>query len=227
MLETLHSSDEDRDLTVWPRAPLWLRLGSAPVPRPQRVSAPPVRVVEAAPEPAATAFTASAEDTAAWVHARTLLDFNARAHFGGGRLAGGFSPDPWTFPLTAGGGRNPINVADLGIRDGLTGERCGRAFVTRRPDFHFDLAEGAALPLLRFYVLAENSSDATLMINEPGGRWRCNDDHHRETWGNRLTPAIDFAHPPPGRYDIWVGTFDASTRNAATLHITGHETNHP
>lgn len=200
---------------------------SAPVPRPQRVSAPPVRVVEAAPEPAATAFTASAEDTAAWVHARTLLDFNARAHFGGGRLAGGFSPDPWTFPLTAGGGRNPINVADLGIRDGLTGERCGRAFVTRRPDFHFDLAEGAALPLLRFYVLAENSSDATLMINEPGGRWRCNDDHHRETWGNRLTPAIDFAHPPPGRYDIWVGTFDASTRNAATLHITGHETNHP
>lgn len=204
---------------------------SAPalVSRPQPVAEPAVQVVEAAsaPAPAPTAFTASAEDTAAWVHARTLLDFNARARFGGGQLSAGFAPDPWTFPLTAGGGRNPINVADLGIRDGLTGERCGRAFVTRRPDFHFDLPQSAALPLLRFYVITDSGSDATLMINEPGGRWRCNDDHHREAWGHSLTPAIDFANPLPGRYDLWVGTFDASTRNAATLHITGHEANHP
>ncbi|MDO9015426.1 MAG: hypothetical protein Q8S73_35345 [Deltaproteobacteria bacterium] len=202
----------------------------APAPSPEPAPAPepaPEAAPEPPPPPAVTVFSPSAEDTTAWNHARTVLDFNARANFGGGRLTTGFTPDPWTFPLTAGGGRNPVNVADLGIRDSVSGEACGRSFVTRRPDFHFNFTAGTTFPLLRFYVLTQNNSDATLVINEPGGRWRCNDDHHREGWGNNLMPTIDFANPPAGRYDIWVGTYDASSHNPAVLHVTELDSNHP
>ena len=189
-----------------------------PAPEPEPAPTPP---------PAPAPFVASADDTAAWTRARRTLDFNARANFGGGRLTTGFTPDPWTFPLTAGGGRNPVNVLDLGIRDSVSGEQCGRSFVTRRPDFHFNFTAGTTFPLLRFYVLTQNNSDATLVINEPNGHWRCNDDHHRDGWGNNLMPVIDFANPPAGRYDIWVGTYDASSHNPAILHVTELDSNHP
>ena len=185
-----------------------------------------------APEPTPTAaapsvFTASDEDRTNWQHAETVLDFNARANFGGGALRTGFTPDPWPFRLTAGGGRNPVDVASLNIRDSVTGEPCTRSFVTRRPDFHFNFQAGTTFELLRFYVVTENGADATLVINEPGTGWRCNDDHHREGWGNSLMPAIDFRNPPPGRYDIWVGTFDQSRNNRAQLFVTELDSNHP
>ncbi len=200
----------------------------APVAQVEPAPAPaPVAEPEPTPPPAPAAFVASADDIAAWGHARTLLDFNARANFGGGRLTTGFTPDPWAFPLTAGGGRNPVNVEDLHIRDHVSGEACSRSFVTRRPDFHFNFTAGTTFPLLRFYVITQNNSDATLVINEPGGQWRCNDDHHHEGWGNSLMPVIDFANPVAGRYDIWVGTYDASSHNPAALNVTELDTNHP
>lgn len=182
------------------------------------------------PEPSAAApavFTASDDDRAAWQRAETVLDFNARANFGGGALRTGFTPDPWGFRLTAGGGRNPTDVASLNMRDSVSGEQCTRSFVTRRPDFHFNFEAGTTFPLLRFYVVTENGADATLVINEPGTAWRCNDDHHREGWGNPLMPAIDFHNPAPGRYDIWVGTFDQSRNNRAQLFVTELDSNHP
>ena len=65
------------------------------------------------------------------------------------------------------------------------------------------------------------------LINQPNTQWRCNDDHHREGWGNPLMPAIDFHTPAPGRYDIWVGTFDGSSNNRARLFVTEVDSNHP
>jgi hypothetical protein len=158
-----------------------------------------------------------------------LLDFNARPNFGGGALRTGFTPDPWGFPLTAGGGRNAVNVADLGITDAASGQVCGRSFVTRRPDFNFTFQAGNSFPLIRFYVVTANGADATLLINQPDTRWRCNDDHGRggNGWGNPLMPAIDFQNPASGRYDVWVGTYDASSRNPATLFVTELDSNHP
>lgn len=158
---------------------------------------------------------------------RFPLDFNARPNFGGGALRTGFTPDPWGFPLTAGGGRNAVNVADLGLTDADNGRPCGRSFVTRRPDFNFTFQAGNSFPLIRFYVVTGNGADATLLINQPDTRWRCNDDHGRQGWGNPLMPAIDFRNPPSGRYDIWVGTYDASSRNPATLYVTELDRNHP
>ena len=157
------------------------------------------------------------------------LDYNARANYGGGRLRTGFTPDPWGFPLTAGGGTNAVDVSTLGLTDAVTGQACGRSFVTRRPDFHFTFQAGSSFNLVRFYVVTANGADATLLINQPNTQWRCNDDHGRggEGWANALMPAIDFTRPPTGRYDIWVGTYDASSHNPATLFDTELDSNHP
>ena len=134
-------------------------------------------------------------------------------------LTTGFMPDPWGFPLTAGGGRNPVELSTLGIPG------CPQGFVTQAPDFRFNFAAGSTFSLLRFYVVS--NADALLLINEPNGSYRCNDDHGHSDWGNSLMPAIDYHNPPAGRYDIWVGTFNRSNNNPAILNITELESNHP
>lgn len=155
------------------------------------------------------------------------LDYNARANYGSYTLRTGFTPDPWGFRITAGGGSNPVDVASLGLADAATGQACGRSFVTRRPDFHFTFAAGSTFQLLRFYVVTDNGADATLLINQPDTRWRCNDDHGHADWGNRLMPAIDYTTPQAGRYDIWVGSYDASARNPGSLFVSELASSHP
>lgn len=120
-----------------------------------------------------------------------------------------------------------MDVATLNIVDAASGEACTRAFATRRPDFHFNFEAGTTFPLLRFYVITDNNADATLLINQPNTQWRCNDDHHHEGWEHPLMPVIDFHNPAPGRYDIWVGSYDQSRSNPAQLFVTELDSNHP
>jgi len=147
------------------------------------------------------------------------LILNGRPHRGTHTLRTGFTPDPWQFPLTAGGGRTPFDVSQLNL------SHCPRGFVTRRPDFRFNFASGSTFELLRFYVTSD--ADALLLINEPNGQYSCNDDHGHSDWGNGLMPAIDYHNPPSGRYDIWIGTYNNTSHQPAVLNITELESNHP
>jgi hypothetical protein len=159
--------------------------------------------------------------------AAEILNYNADANFGGGEVTSGFTPDPWSFPLTAGGGSDPVNVITLGLLDDASSEACGQAYVTRKPDFHFNFQAGQ-YDLVRFYVVTDNGADATLLINDPSGRWRCNDDHPVvDGWGNERMPTIDFENPETGRYDIWVGSYDQTAHNPAKLFVTEVDANHP
>src|SRR5690242_18946789 len=72
-----------------------------------------------------------------------VLDYNARANYGGDTLRSGFTPDPWGFPLSAGGGRDAIDVSTLGLSDSESHPQCSRSFVTRFPDFHFTFQAGS------------------------------------------------------------------------------------
>jgi hypothetical protein len=193
-------------------------------PQPIRFNTPPPQVVTPVsarnPELDTQAYRDRAQEAAA------ILNYNDPSNFGGGELTSGFEPDPWGFPLTAGGGSNPVDIATLGLLDDTTGEACGRAYVTRKPDFHFTFGAGD-YTLVRFYVVTENGADATLLINDPSGRWRCNDDHENPDWGNERAPVIDFTSPETGRYDIWVGSYDQSAHNPATLFVTELFENHP
>ena len=136
------------------------------------------------------------------------------------QLISGFTPDPASYDLTAGGGSNPQNVAELNYTDALDGTACA-GFVTRSPDFRFNYESGA-FPFLRFFVQTHNGADAVLLINDSAGNWRCNDD----SFGTFM-PTVDFVAPASGQYDVWIGSYDASSGNPATLHITELESNHP
>lgn len=178
-----------------------------------------VPAVRPAPPPVAPLpppFVASDDDRAAWDRARRVLDVDARPRVGEASLAPGFAPDPWRRELAVGGGRNALDVADLGLRDAASGEPCGRAFVARQPDLRVTLAEGLAR--LRVYVASVG--DTTLLLRLPDGAWRCNDDHGRAAWGAPRAPVVELAGPAAGRYDVWIGTYEATARVAATVHLT-------
>jgi hypothetical protein len=141
---------------------------------------------------AATALVAAS--TAA--HAQ---DTSATATYGEISLSAGFTPDPHTVNLTAGG---TIDAANIGAS--CTGS------ISRAPDFEVTYSAGS-LPL---YVFVNASSDTTLVVNGPDNRWYCDDDSNGGT-----NPQVTFNNPQSGTYDIWVGTYGGGT-SPAVLHLS-------
>lgn len=146
-------------------------------------------VSELAPEQATDATTGDAPD------------FSLEPAYGVLDLAGGFTPDPHTVAIDAGG---TINANVLG-------EQC-LGWIARAPDYRVNWTSGS-LPLI-FSVAAE--SDTTLVINDAEGNWVCDDDGGNEG----LNPAITFATPASGQYDVWVGTYSEGDLQPSTLHVS-------
>ena len=87
-------------------------------------------------------------------------------------------------------------------------------FIARAPDYRVNFTAGrGSLPLI-FSVNAE--SDTTLVINDAGGNWVCDDDGGEQG----LNPSITFASPASGQYDVWVGTFNEGQLQPSTLHVS-------
>jgi len=126
-------------------------------------------------------------------------DTAAPATYGSIRLNSGFTPDPHSVSLTAGGS---IDASTIGSP--CTGS------IARAPDYELTYTAGS-LPL---YIYATASSDTTLVVNGPDGQWYCDDDSNGGT-----NPQVTFNTPASGTYDIWVGTFGGGTASA-TLNIT-------
>ncbi|MDQ8028600.1 MAG: peptidase [Brevundimonas sp.] len=125
-------------------------------------------------------------------------DTSAQATYGSVRISSGFAPDPHVVSLTAGGSIDASNL----------GSPC-RGSIARAPDYEVTYTAGS-LPL---YITSTSSSDTTLVVNAPDGRWYCDDD----TNGNN--PLVTFNNPRSGTYDIWVGTYGGGT-SAASLAIS-------
>jgi len=126
-------------------------------------------------------------------------DPSAKSTFGDISLSSGFTPDPHSVSLTAGGSIDASTI----------GSPC-RGSIARAPDFELTYSSGS-LPL---YIYAVSSSDTTLVVNGPDGQWYCDDDSNGGT-----NPQVTFNSPRSGTYDIWVGTFGGGTASA-TLNIT-------
>lgn len=126
-------------------------------------------------------------------------DASAPATYGSVSLTSGFTPDPYTVNLTAGG---PIQASTTAT--GCVGT------IARAPDF--ELTYTAGRYPLTFHTVS--SSDTTLVINGPDGRWYCDDD----SYGNS-NAEMRFPSPTSGVYDVWVGSY-SGTMVAATLQIT-------
>ena len=126
-------------------------------------------------------------------------DYSLSPNYGEVRLSSGFSPDPHTVSVTAGG---TIDAAKLG-------SPCsGR--ISDAPDVQVTYSPGS-LPLI---FRTTSDSDTTLVVNAPDGQWYCDDDGFTD-----LGAEVRFNNPRSGAYDVWIGTFGGGTA-AATLYVT-------
>ena len=138
------------------------------------------------------------------------LEYQLPPNFGSEDLTSGFTPDPFSAEMTSGG---PIDASYLG------GD-C-RGFATAAPDFDVTYTAGD-LSLLRFYFVADEADDTTLIINAPDGSWHCNDDAP-----GTIDPQFDFQDPASGLYDVWIGSFESGATISGTLYVTELESNGP
>lgn len=131
-------------------------------------------------------------------------DFSLEPAYGAIDLASGFTPDPHTVEIAAGG---ELDAAVLN-QPGCVGS------IARAPDFRLNWTAGSgSLPLI-FSVASD--ADTTLVINDAQGNWVCDDDG-----GNAgLNPSITFAAPASGQYDIWVGTYGGGDLQPSVLNIS-------
>src|SRR5215471_16746861 len=121
------------------------------------------------------------------------LDYAAAAIYGEANLSSGFSPDPYSVGMTAGGN---VDVSYLG------GACSG--FATTAPDLRINYGGGGG-SLLRIYFIGANG-DPSMVVNDPYGNFYCVDDSF-----STVNPTIDFNNPAGGAYDVWIGSSVAST----------------
>lgn len=127
----------------------------------------------------------------------TAQDWSLEPTFGSVELSSGFSPDPHTVDIVAGGG---TDLSDMGYR----------GYIAEAPDFDL-YYEAGGFPLA---IRVQSNVDTVLLISDPDGNWHFNDDEVG------LNPRIRFDNPPTGLYDIWVGVLDSSSTPEAQLIIT-------
>lgn len=131
-------------------------------------------------------------------------DFALDPAYGAVDLAAGFTPDPHTQAIAAGGS---INAAVLDA-PGCVG------WIAQAPDYRVNWTAGSSGRPLIFSV--NSDADTTLVINDAEGNWICDDDG-----GNHgLNPAIVIQSPASGQYDVWVGTFSQGDLQESTLNVS-------
>ncbi len=115
-------------------------------------------------------------------------------------LTAGFTPDPFTTVLAAGG-----------ALDASTIDPACYGSIASEPDFVLNYTAGD-WPL-RIFVTSD--ADTTLLMRTPGGDVLCNDD------ADGLNPSLALQNPESGRYEVFIGTYDPSGGNPdATLAVT-------
>ncbi|MCB1671059.1 MAG: DUF945 family protein [Pseudomonadales bacterium] len=123
-------------------------------------------------------------------------DFLGDPRFERVTLATGFTPDPHTVELLAGGQRTAMD---------LLGANCAGNVNSAQPDVTLSYSAG---PDYGLYLYAESDVDATLVILTPQG-WACDDDSHGD-----FNPGVSIDDPVTGDYMIWVGTYDGGAAQA-------------
>ncbi|MDD7970065.1 hypothetical protein [Roseinatronobacter alkalisoli] len=88
----------------------------------------------------------------------------------------------------------------------------GAGHVSLRPDFNVQLTRNIKDRMIRFMITGDDDCDTVLLINTPDGSWLFNDDY------DGVDPAVHVHSAPPGRYDVWAGTFGPDLC-IGTLHI--------
>jgi hypothetical protein len=124
-------------------------------------------------------------------------DASQPANFGSRTLSAGFTPDPLSINVVAGGS---IDASRLG--NGCVGK------ISSAPDFKLTYTAGS-LPLV---FRTRSGEDTTLVINGADGRFYCDDDSYGDG-----DAEVRFNNPRSGVYDVWIGTYGDSPAAGALL----------
>ena len=136
-----------------------------------------------------------------------------RANFGSHQLRGGFTPDPKVIHVVSGGN---LDTSTMNLGNGC------RGWATAQPDVIVRYNGRSPTGILRFYVRPDNAgADTTLLVNDAGGNWYCNDD------SAGLNPMVTVNNPRAGQYDVWIGSYRSGEQLAGNLHITELSSNTP
>jgi len=129
-------------------------------------------------------------------------DFSLEPAFGSADLTAGFTPDPHTQAIAAGGSFDASGI------EGCAG------WIASAPDYRVNWTAGSGQLPLVFSVSSD--ADTTLVINDAEGNWVCDDDGGNEG----MNPSISFQNAPSGQYDVWVGTYQQGDLQDSTLHVS-------
>lgn len=125
------------------------------------------------------------------VYSGSEPNWRAAPTYGTINLSAGFSPDPYLRSIQAGG----ANEVDL------SGAGCSGYIHAAAPDLDLNYQAGQ----YQLAIYAKSDTDITLVVNGADGRWYCSDDV------SGTNPAIVFNNPASGNYNIWIGTYRASS----------------
>lgn len=136
--------------------------------------------------------------------AGTVLAQDVRRNpaYGTHSLSAGFTPDPFVVNVEAGGNVNAERIGGAGCV----------GTIAEAPDVRINYRAGD-YPLM---FVATSRSDVTIVVNDPDGRWHCNDDYQ----GRGTDGAVLFRRPKSGQYDVWIGSYDRVPGQRARLEVT-------
>jgi S1-C subfamily serine protease len=117
--------------------------------------------------------------------------------YGTVELSANFNPDPHVVEIVAGGPDAAETLAS----------GCVGYLNAVRPDYGVVYSGAGPYSLGLF---AEGQQDSTLIVEDPNGRWYCNDDYSSSSGHN---PGVMLNDPVDGYYRIWVGTYAATEPN--------------
>jgi hypothetical protein len=131
-------------------------------------------------------------DAAGGPRGGATLNWQANPTYGSITLKSGFTPDPFTRSIRAGGTDD--------VPSGL-GSDCQGYVNAAAPDFDLNYSAGS----YALNIYAKSSADVTLIVNLPDGSWACSDD------AEGSNPHVRLGNPASGNYNIWIGTYSRSS----------------
>lgn len=158
-----------------------------------------------APTPTTTAATAATNGNSNAIGSGALELTARRGNYKPVKVRSGFKGDPKLLRGRSGGSVDARTIS----------AQC-RGWVARKPD-HILTLQGA---FDFFRIFTRSDTDTTLLVMTPDGRWLCADDTFAKN------PAVDQESWVPGRYLVWVGSYNSGEVQPYQIGFTEYQNVH-